>query len=287
MLWVPAYTAGAVVRFLALSMPRADNSYPGQTVLIMTDTTDSQTNPASGPVRLESGPNVSEAVKASLASLAASRRAESKRRRRGLALKAMTVAFSVSAVWGIATRLRGPRVVAVEQAPVAAVAEQAPVAEVASPSVVTAPAPETVVEAPFAAEPVVATEAPVVEAQATAAQSQHPQAPSACAAAAKSLPWQKAIETCTAAFELKADSATALILAKETYKRGMVKEAGEWAEKALLINDALPEAYVIVAYAAEHDGNKDSAATAYRQYLALAPHGWHANKARQGLRRLR
>jgi hypothetical protein len=44
---------------------------------------------------------------------------------------------------------------------------------------------------------------------------------------------------------------------------------------------------VIVAYAAEHEGNFDAAASAYRQYLALAPRGWHARKARQGLRRLR
>lgn len=277
--WACAYTLGPVVWFLDLSMLQTDNSYPGHTEFNMTDTTDSQTNPASGPVRLESGPNVSEAVKASLASLAASRRAESKRRRRGFALKALTVAFSISAVWGITMRLRGPRAIVVEQAPVAAVVEQAPVPVVATPEIVAVPVVEAVVQAPTAVDEVAPPSLPAVV--------QRPAAPSTCAVAAKTLPWQKVIETCTAAFEQKADGATALILAKETYKRGMIKEAGEWAEKALLIDDALPEAYVIVAYAAEHDGNKDSAASAYRQYLALAPHGWHANKARQGLRRLR
>lgn len=253
----------------------------------MTDTTDSQTNPASGPVRMESGPSVSEAVKASLASLAASRRAESKRRRRGVVLKAMTVAFSVSAVWGITMRLRGPRAAAVEQAPVVALVEKAAAPEVAPAEVVMAPALAAIVEAATTFEESAAPSVTVPTAEPAVAQVKHPSDTSACAVAAKSMTWQKAIDTCTAAFEQRSDSATALILAKETYKRGMVKEAGEWAEKALLINDALPEAYVIVAYAAEHDGNKDSAASAYRQYLALAPHGWHANKARQGLRRLR
>jgi hypothetical protein len=273
------------VRFLDFWVARDDNSFPGQTELNMTEITDSQTNPASGPVRLDSGPTVSEAVKASLASLAASRKAESKRRRRGIALKVVTVAFSISAVWGIAQRILGPRAVVVDSAAVAAVVEQTPAPVVVAPVLPAAPALNAIVEAPLAVEQAVVPEAQDVKAQAPLVQ--EPQALGACAGASKSLPWHKVIETCTAAFEQKADSATALILAKETYRRGLIKEAGEWAEKAILMNAALPEAHVIVAYVAEHDGNKDSAASAYRQYLALAPHGWHANKARQGLRRLR
>ena len=73
-------------------------------------------------------------------------------------------------------------------------------------------------------------------------------------------------------------------VAQAQHRRGQIALAAGWARKALALDADIPEAFVIVAHAERSAGHEQAAADAYRRYLTLAPHGWHAAEARRALR---
>ena len=255
----------------------------------MADTTGTQTTRSSGSGQAQ----MSEAVAASLRSLASARKAQRNRRHRDRALVLLTAGLTISAVWGVTSLWRDKTVAsdARQGSPVVAVVSAPEPASVPVPA--PAPAPTEVSgaqhEGPALNNETVfaAVSAPVVGGQwvgsPLAATEQVD--PAVCETAANTKPWRQAVDTCTAEFEKAPNALSALVIAKVHYKRGHVQEAGKWAQKAVTLDAQLPEAFVIVAYAAEYESRTQDAAAAYRDYLSLAPHGWHAAQARRGLRR--
>jgi hypothetical protein len=73
-------------------------------------------------------------------------------------------------------------------------------------------------------------------------------------------------------------------VAQAQHARAHYADAGEWARRALALEDADPEAYVILAHAERRAGHPVAVRNAYHQYLLLAPRGWHASEARAALR---
>lgn len=264
----------------------------------MADTTGTQTTTSSGSGQAQ----MSEAVAASLRSLASARKAQRNRRHRDRALVLLTAGLTVSAVWGVTSLWRDKTVASAarEVTPVVAVVPTPQPAYVPVPMPVATPTPaptevsgaqdESKAPAGKASnnETVFAgVSAPVVGDQwvgrpVGAAEQVDP---AVCETAANTKPWRQAVDTCAAEFEKAPNALNALVIAKVHYKRGHVQEAGRWAHKAVTLDAQLPEAFVIVAYAAEYESRTQDAAAAYRDYLSLAPHGWHAAQARRGLRR--
>jgi len=108
---------------------------------------------------------------------------------------------------------------------------------------------------------------------------------SACAETFEQHRWQISIEECTRLFEAHpTDGDLALRIAHANHARARLPEAATWANRALALNPSLAEAYVIVAHAETQAGNTAAAVEAYRQYLNLAPRGWHAGEARAAVR---
>jgi tetratricopeptide (TPR) repeat protein len=105
----------------------------------------------------------------------------------------------------------------------------------------------------------------------------------ACEAAFAAGHWRAAGPTCAAAFAEQNDARVALRAAHAFHRRGHLDQAGDWARRALALDDQLAEAHVIVAHAATDAGHAGEAAAAYRRYLELAPRGWHAPEARRAL----
>ena len=73
-------------------------------------------------------------------------------------------------------------------------------------------------------------------------------------------------------------------VAQAQHARAHYADAGEWARRALALEDADPDAYVILAHAERRAGHPVAVRNAYHQYLLLAPRGWHASEARAALR---
>jgi len=97
--------------------------------------------------------------------------------------------------------------------------------------------------------------------------------------------WRSAVDACTSAFEVSPrDAGVAMKVAQAQHARAHYAEAGEWARRALALEDADPEAYVILAHAERRAGHPVAARNAYHQYLLLAPRGWHSSEARAALR---
>jgi tetratricopeptide (TPR) repeat protein len=187
----------------------------------------------------------------------------------GIALLVMGVAPRVSR-WRLANR----------QAPIAALAP--------------ASSPEPTTQALAAA-----SEAPIARAPAAAAPSvtstdQVPTEQLGAAAApdqgcdtalVRTAAWRVSPEACALAFEADPDNATlALAVAQAEHARGRLTEAAQWAKRALALDPKAAEAYVLIARADMNAGRRDEAGAAYRQYLELAPRGWHHAEARRGLR---
>ena len=98
--------------------------------------------------------------------------------------------------------------------------------------------------------------------------------------------WQSVTTDCAAAFKQRPrDSALAMRVAQAQHRLGYIADAGEWASRAIALDASLPEAFAIKAHAATLAGDSSAAVTAYRRYLALAPHGWHSAEARHALGR--
>ena len=97
--------------------------------------------------------------------------------------------------------------------------------------------------------------------------------------------WRSAADACASAFELAPrDAGVAMKVAQAQHARAHYADAGAWARRALALEDADPEAYVILAHAERRAGHPVATRNAYHQYLLLAPRGWHASEARAALR---
>lgn len=164
---------------------------------------------------------------------------------------------------------------------------------IAAPTPVTAPAPVAAVALPApgaapAAGVVAASPAAAVTPSSTATPGQATSAgPSdgECAESFGQRRWRLSVEACTRAFsEHPNDAGIALRIAHAHHARARLPEAGTWANRALALDPTLAEAYVIVAHAERHAGNQVAAIEAYRHYLTLAPRGWHASEARAAVR---
>ncbi|HET6148995.1 MAG TPA: hypothetical protein VFH68_15765 [Polyangia bacterium] len=107
----------------------------------------------------------------------------------------------------------------------------------------------------------------------------------ACNQAYESRRWPAATEACAHAAELRPrDASLAMKVAQAFHARGRYADAGNWARRALELDDVDPEALVIVAHAERRAGHAGAARSAYRRYLVLAPRGWHAAEARAAVR---
>jgi hypothetical protein len=161
-----------------------------------------------------------------------------------------------------------------------AAAPRVAVAPVAAPPIAPPPREAPPAEQPTPAPVAAATERPVAATPADAGERA-----ASCDAAFAQRSWTGIASTCAAAFEARpSDSALAMRVAQAQHRRGYIATAAEWARKALAVDADIPEAYVIVAHAERNAGQAQAAAEAYRHYLALAPHGWHAAEARRALR---
>ncbi len=151
---------------------------------------------------------------------------------------------------------------------------------------VTLPAPASVQPArtPPPAEPAPAVEQPVASPMVAA---ESAAASTGCdPAAIRTAPWRASPEACARAFEAEPSNPSyALAVAQAEHARGRLTEAAQWANRALALDPAAAEAYVIVARAEGHAGRRPQALAAYRRYLELAPRGWHRAEARSALRR--
>ena len=107
----------------------------------------------------------------------------------------------------------------------------------------------------------------------------------ACHAAYDRHRWRSAVEACASAFEVAPrDASVAMKVAQAQHARAHYADAGDWARRALALEDADPDAYVILAHAERRAGHPAAVRNAYHQYLLLAPRGWHAAEARAALR---
>lgn len=239
----------------------------------------------------DGGPSVNEAVRASLMAVKAARRAAQRRQLRDRLMALGATALTAAAIWGAA--FRSPQAAernitaptAIAEAPAGSVAGQAlavqpQAAQANDPS----PGSDSVEPIPdTAANP----EAPMAETAPLPKPVPSPavlaDAASECAEALEHHHWVKIAKACPVAFEQKPDAQLALTVAQALHRRGRIAEAATWAERVLDLDPQMPEAFVIVAHAAEQTGEAGKAATAYRQYLSLAPRGWHAVEARRAL----
>jgi Flp pilus assembly protein TadD len=97
--------------------------------------------------------------------------------------------------------------------------------------------------------------------------------------------WREAAEPCALAIKARPDDATLFLgLAQSAHARNRLAEAGTWAKRAIALDPNLAEAFIIKAHAEANVGDEAAADRDFRQYLALAPRGWHAKEARKALR---
>jgi tetratricopeptide (TPR) repeat protein len=103
--------------------------------------------------------------------------------------------------------------------------------------------------------------------------------------AIRSAPWRLSPDACARAFALHPDDAAlALAVAHAEHARSHLAEAAQWAKRALALDPQAAEAYVTIARADTAGGRGEDARAAYREYLRLAPRGWHHAEARSALR---
>lgn len=103
----------------------------------------------------------------------------------------------------------------------------------------------------------------------------------------RSAPWRLSPEACAPVFDANpTDPRLALAIAHAEHVRGHFTESSQWAARALTLDPAMAEAYVLIARAHIQSGQQEEARTAYRRYLELAPRGWHKVEARTALDRV-
>ena len=92
---------------------------------------------------------------------------------------------------------------------------------------------------------------------------------------------KEALAACSAAAAANPRSAEALtMLAHTELNRGNLSKAGDLAHRALAIDPAMADAYVIAGGIHQDSGQNREAKAAYRRYLQLAPHGRYADELR-------
>jgi hypothetical protein len=99
--------------------------------------------------------------------------------------------------------------------------------------------------------------------------------------------WREAAESCTLAFEERADAAIALRVGHAQFASDHVDQAGIWAAKAIELGSEDADAFVLIGHAERQAGHPRAAMAAYRRYLQASPRGWHARNVRAALRDLR
>jgi hypothetical protein len=99
--------------------------------------------------------------------------------------------------------------------------------------------------------------------------------------------WREAAESCTLAFEERADAAIALRVGHAQFASDHVDQAGLWAAKAIELGSEDADAFVLIGHAERQAGHPKAAMAAYRRYLQASPRGWHARNVRAALRDLR
>ena len=249
-----------------------------------------QPGPEVSPLLDRSDPRpASDELRASLAAVEAAREAARRRLRRDTRrVRLLTLAvlgMTSAAAFGLVNRARASRR-AVEAARAAAV--EAAAVPVTPPATAPAAAPAAEAIAAAAPEPALAPPAAAPEAgppDDRAAPIDPDSARAECREAYAAHRWRTAIDACGRAFEaLPTEAALAMKVAQAQHARGRYAAAGEWAHRALAAGGADPEAFVIVAHAERRARHPAEARSAYRQYLALAPRGWHASEARAAVR---
>ena len=170
----------------------------------------------------------------------------------------------------------------------AQVATPAPApASVPDPAVAAVEAAPLPLPAPPAPVPTTAPEAIArAEAPAPASALDAPASPSECESSFGQQEWKVALESCGAAYQAAPDGKLALKIAHAHWARGDVAQAGEWASTARRMGNVDPDALVLVGHAQRRSGQRVDALASYREYLALAPRGWHARKVRWLVKRL-
>jgi hypothetical protein len=208
-----------------------------------------------------------EAVKASLAAVRAAREAARQRSRRQgwtTRISALALIGAAAAMWPM---IRGHHQKGVTAS--APVRVTTPLAKPTLAAEVAAPAP------PMATSNVRAAEAPAEIAVDT----------EACDQSFASHQWRVAAEQCELAFTAAPSRADlALKIAKAQHARAHFRESVTWAQNTLKLEASNAEAFAIIARSERRAGHTAEAAAAYRRYLSLAPHGWHAHEARTALR---
>jgi tetratricopeptide (TPR) repeat protein len=104
----------------------------------------------------------------------------------------------------------------------------------------------------------------------------------------RTAPWRLSPAACARRFEADpSNAALALAVAQAEHAHARLNEAARWARRALALDPKAAEAYVLVARADAENGRPEDAREAYRNYLELAPRGWHQAEARAAVRRAR
>jgi hypothetical protein len=228
----------------------------------------------------------SDEFRASLAAVEAAREAARLRLRRDTRrVRLLTLAvlgMTGAAAFGLVNRARASRRAAEAARAVAVEAAAAPVTPPEpTPTMESAAAAAT--PAPAIAPPVAARDVGPPDEQSAPVDADSTRAD--CREAYAAHRWRTAIEACGRAFEaLPTEAALAMKVAQAQHARGHYAAAGEWAHRAIAVGGADPEAFVIVAHAERRARHPAAARSAYRQYLALAPRGWHASEARASVR---
>jgi hypothetical protein len=199
---------------------------------------------------------------------------------------AATVAMLAAAGFALAPRVARWRHGRVQAAPVA---RPAPTPAELTVSPTPPPGPAAAVAPPKAAVPEVAP-TPKTAPSPAAAPAPEPRsaaADSGCdTALIRSAPWRLSPEACTRVFETNPnDARLALAIGHAEHVRGHLAESAQWAARALALDPATAEAYVLIARAHADSGQQEEARAAYRRYLELAPRGWHKAEARSAIDR--
>lgn len=233
----------------------------------------------------------SDEVRASLAAVQAARAAaEMRLQRESRRLRVLTMAFLAvvaAGTFALAGHLRARRRAAAEAraaaaAHAAAVSDRPALTAAAFALTVDSSGPSGAAPASEAAAPSSGDDLVAVTPVDTGARDA---ALAACREAYDRHRWRSAVDACASAFEVAPrDAAVAMKVAQAQHARAHYADAGDWARRALALEDADPDAYVILAHAERRAGHPVAARNAYHQYLLLAPRGWHAAEARAALR---
>jgi hypothetical protein len=168
--------------------------------------------------------------------------------------------------------------------PETSVAAAAPAATTPEPARVVAPVPAVTTapaEPPAPAAPTAQPASAAVTPEAAAASA------STCDDDFARRQWRAAIASCGAAFEAAPNAALAMKLAHSHWSHGDTAKAGSWAERAVSLETDDADAFVLIGHAERKAGHPAAALTAYRNYLRLAPSGWHAARVRAAVRELK